>query len=320
MKRTRKPKPTAILTADIELRKDAPLCRTDKDYFQTLSNKIAWLRELQRKYDCPVFDGGDLFDKKYKTHPSHNLLNFAIENLPRPFYTVPGNHDLPGKSMANYHNSAMAVLERAETVIFEALNAVVTWADRYEKPVYVDPYPWGVDIEQLYKHYEKWMTIVPSYRVALVHTMVYDKHPPFPGCEGYEKKELIKLLKDYDLIVCGHNHQTFTGKIGNTLLVNPGSLMRNDADQTEHKPCVFLWYAELGKAEPVYVPVEKGVVSREHIDQKAEIENRLDAFTEKLGEQAVKGINFEQNLENALNKNKINKYIIDKVWKYYEST
>jgi len=303
-------KASAILTADIELRAYAPLCRTD-DHWKTQERKIKWLRELQEKHDMiPILDAGDLFDKKYKVNPSHELLGWAIENLPRPFYTVPGNHDLPGKSIENYQNSAMAVLEKAGILTyvnkeFVDIKMVENRYGQYE----IIGFPWGKEIIQP-------SGILSS--IALIHTMVYKDSPPFPGCEGYSAKELMNLLPDFDLIVSGHNHQTFTHKIGNRILVNPGSLMRNDADQIDHKPSVFLWYAETNEIEQVFVPIRKGVISREHIEEANARETRLDAFVEKLGDTVEHGIDFLKNLETATDNKEIPQPVKDKVWGYVE--
>ena len=304
-------KASAILTADIELRAYVPLCRTD-DHWKTQERKIKWLRELQEKHDnCPILDAGDLFDKKYKVNPSHELLGWAIENLPRPFYTVPGNHDLPGKSIENYQNSAMAVLERAGILripfAFSVFEKVI-WMNA--ESFYIYGFPWGVKIEQPSFFHDK--------NVALIHAMVYKDSPPFPGCEGYSAKELMNLLPDFDLIVSGHNHQTFTHKIGNRILVNPGSLMRNDADQIDHKPSVFLWYAETNEIEQVFVPIRKGVISRGHIEEANARETRLDAFVEKLGDTVEHGIDFLKNLETATDNKEIPQPVKDKVWGYVE--
>ena len=303
-------KATAILTADIELRAFCPSCRTD-DHWATQERKIAWLNKLQKKHDCPILDAGDLFDKKYKTHPSHELLNWSIKNLPTPFYSVSGNHDNPGKSIDNYSNSAMAVLESAGRLIHCHKEPIeVLWV---EQSPYVKLYgfPWGVPFKNVdpQKGY---------FNIALIHAMVYEEFEPFPGCDGYSAKEVMDLLPDFDLIVTGHNHQTFTRESEGRILVNPGSFMRNDADQIDHKPCVFLWYAEDNSIEQVFIPIEEGVISREHIDVKKDKENRLDAFVEKLGEQVVSGINFHDNLEKAIAHEAVGDAVKDKIWEYYE--
>jgi len=309
MKRKSQSIPSAIITADIELRIHPPVARID-NYWEALKRKIKWLSELQQKYNCPIFDGGDLFDKRYKQSPSHFLIQWAIRNLPKLFFTVPGNHDLPGKSIENYSNSAMAALEAAKIVRGTGDTLIANTNNK--KSVYVCRIPYGQPLKEPKE--------IPGsdYKVLLFHGMVYDNTPPFPGCEGWEKKEVLKKFPNFDLIVTGDNHQTFTGKRGKTLLVNAGSMMRNDADQIDHKPCVFLWYPEENRVEPRYYPIEQNVLSREHIDKQVDKESRISAFVEKLGQQVVDGINFEKNLEHWLLKNNVNQRIIDKVWQYYD--
>lgn len=309
MKRTRqKPIPDAIITGDIELRAHTPLCRLD-DHWAAQERKIKFISDLAKKYDCPILDGGDLFDKKYKQNPSHFLISWAIRNLPRHFFTVPGNHDLPGKSMENYNRSAMKVLESAGIVSKKRFFAL-----KNQRKVQIYRIPWGEPVLPVEIEGNDF-----DYNVLLIHTMVYDDNMPFPGCEGWEKGQLLRMFSNFDLIVSGHHHATFTGfnKRTNTLLVNPGSLMRNDADQEFFKPSIFLWFAAENRVEQVFLPIESGVVSRFHLEVKEEKEIRLNAFIEKLGEQTVSGINFEQNLQVLLTKD-VERRIIDKVWNYYE--
>jgi DNA repair exonuclease SbcCD nuclease subunit len=309
MKRTKQTQiPDAIITGDIELRAHTPLCRLD-DHWAAQERKIKFISDLANKYNCPILDGGDLFDKKYKQSPNYFLVSWAIRNLPRPIFTVPGNHDLPGKSMANYDRSAMKVLESAGVISKKRFFAL-----RNERKVQIYRIPWGEPVEPVVIEINDF-----DYNVLLIHTMVYDDNMPFPGCEGWEKGQLLRMFSNFDLIVSGHHHATFTGfnKRTNTLLVNPGSLMRNDADQENFKPSIFLWFAAENRVEQVFVPIESGVVSRFHLEEVKEKEERLSAFVEKLGEQVVTGINFEQNLQALLTKD-IDRRIIDKVWQYYE--
>ena len=309
MRRSSQPrKADAILTADIELRAFQPTCRTD-DHWAAQERKIKWLCQLQAENDgCPILDAGDLFDKRYKSNPSHELLGWAMENLPEKFYTIPGNHDLPGKSIDNYSNSAMAVLQRAG-----AIKVTYPWKTTVDAEIHLFGYPWGLEIKQPLIR-----PVIEEKYIALVHAMVYEEFEPFPGCVGYSAKEVMDLLPDFDLIVCGHNHQTFTREENGRVLVNPGSLMRNDADQIDFKPSVFLWFADTNTIKRVYVPIEEGVINRDYIDIKKAKENRLDAFVEKLGEQVVSGINFHDNLEAAVSDGLITQGVRDKVWNYYE--
>ncbi len=301
----------AILTGDIEIRAFQPTCRTD-NHWETQQKKMDWLRELADEHNCPVLDSGDLFDKKYKANPSNQLTRWAGYNLPKSFHTVPGNHDLPGKSYENYTNSAMAVLEMARKLTHYEGGYLLYTEILSVTGAYIAGFEWGHNLKQE----ERFKVDGPA--IALVHAMVYEEFEPFPGCEGYSAKEVMDLLPDYDLILTGHNHQTFTLEKEGRVLVNPGSFMRNDADQVDHKPCVFLWYSETNTIKRVYIPIEQGVISRDHIDIKKNKETRLDAFVEKLGEQVVSGINFHDNLEAAVNDDLITKAVKDKIWTYYE--
>jgi hypothetical protein len=76
------------------------------------------------------------------------------------------------------------------------------------------------------------------------------------------------------------------------------------ADQIDHKPCVYLWYAKENKVEKVYYPIEQGVISREHIDVKEKREGRIAAFVNRLKGNVEIGLSFEKNMEQYLLTNK----------------
>ena len=120
---------------------------------------------------------------------------------------------------------------------------------------------------------------------------------------------MFDIFPDADLIVCGHNHKTFTARRGKRLLINPGSLTRHKADQMDHKPCVFLWNAESNDFKIHYLKIKKDVISREHLDIKSEKENRLNAFIEKLSKGWDVSLSFQDNMEKAIKENKIPKKI-----------
>ena len=113
MKRTKLNKiPTAILTSDWHLREDTPICRTD-DYWNAQWKKVNFISKLQEKYDCPVIHAGDLFDK---WKPSPWLLSTTISILPKKFYTIFGQHDLPQHSLDLEHKSGINTLRQAKSL------------------------------------------------------------------------------------------------------------------------------------------------------------------------------------------------------------
>lgn len=279
----------AIITADIHLRESSPISRTD-DYWKAQAKKIEFLKELQQEHDCPVLDAGDLFDQ---WKPSPRLLAWAIENLPADMITVPGNHDMPQHNIDLLHKSGLAVLKAADTI------SILSGGERLAaSSFYVFGYAWRDKVPQKAPG-------IKGYKVAIIHDMVYMKHEGWP-VPATPAGILLDHFPGYDLIITGHNHTPFVHEDNGRLVVNPGSMMRMDADQADHKPRCYLWNAKENKVKPVYFPIEKGVVSRDHIDDKKNRDKRLDAFVESIDNMKSLDLDFEGNLEAFMAEEKTN--------------
>jgi len=300
MKRTKtpnQPKPTVILTGDWHLREDAPLCRTD-DFWETQWRKVRFVRELQEKYRCPVIHSGDLFNH---WKPSPYLLTKTMENLPSNFWTVLGNHDLPQNSMELWERSGVAVLEKAGMV--KIINGC----------------HWGTGKPNVEQHSVK----TPNGQSILVwHTMAWTgEKPPWPGCADPEALRLLRRTKGPDLILTGHNHQPFVVKDRGRVLVNPGSLTRQTADQIDFRPRVYLWSEETNNAIAVFIPIDvDGVkaVSRVHLEVEEQRNERVDAFIQKLDMDWSSEVSFRRNLEKFFNKNTTPAKVESMVWESLE--
>jgi len=210
MERTKHIRPDRILTSDLHLREDAPICRTD-DFWKAQWIKVNFIKKLQEKYQCPVLCAGDVF---HHWKPSPYLISEAIKYLPNDFKAIYGQHDLPQHNIQLHHKSGLDTLKTASK-----------------------------------------LEILPK---------------------------LLKKYAEYDLIVTGDNHKPFVEKHEGRLLVNPGSLTRQAADQINHKPRIYLWYAKTNTVKPIYLPITNDVISREHIEVKQERDKRIDAFVERL--------------------------------------
>jgi len=295
-------KPTAIICSDIHLREDAPVCRTD-NYFEAISKKIKFIKDLQFEYDCPVLDGGDLFHR-WKNSPG--ILTWAIKNFPEKMITVAGNHDLPQHSMDMYHRSSLAVLQAAGKINVGGDGSFF----KIEKDVVVVTCPWNCKIPEVFKMYSSYK------KILLIHAMTYHKEVPFPGAEKTitNARGFLDKAKEFDLIIIGHNHKQFIVEQDGRILISPGSVLRMSADQIDFQPKVYLWYSEDNSIMPVNIPIDKETVSREHL-KGSEGENRAEAFVERLREDVELGVSFEKNLERFFYTNKDIKPAIEKeVW------
>lgn len=298
---------TAIITADIGLQEGQPVCRLD-NYWEAQARKIKWLADLERKYDCPILDGGDLTEH-WKASPF--LLQWAIQNLPDGIITTCGNHDLPAHNLDLYEKSGLAVLEAAGKI--DVLFDEPSGLPMKNNKVLIHPFTWGSELSPLDKKYVRDDVV----NVALVHAMTYIERS-FPGCKDPHALSLLKQMSGYQLIIIGHNHNQFTIEKDGRKLISPGSLTRTTADQADYKPCVFLWDAETNELEAVPVPIEEGVISREHIDVMDRKDERLDAFVSRLSGEMEIGLSFNDNLEQYFSTHRVRQGVQDMVWESAE--
>lgn len=268
-------KPTYILTADWHLRETAPVTRTD-DFWFVQWKKVEWIADLAKRLGCPVLHSGDLF---HHWKPSPYLLNATLKYLPTNFMTVYGNHDLPQHNLDERDRCGMDVLANAGRI------HILKGTHFGQKPV-------APSLK------------IQGRKILVWHVLTYKKELPFPGCTEDSARKILKKYKDYDLILTGDNHVTFTAEYNGRILVNPGSLTRQKADQIDHKPCVFLYYAETNEIERVTVPYPIGVISREHIDVMEQRDQRIDAFISSLNMNWESDVSFKTNLMKFFTKNK----------------
>ena len=287
----------AVLTADIHLTETTPISRTD-NYVEAQDRKLAFLKQLETQYDCPVIDAGDIFDY-WKASPW--LIARAYKNLPSEIYTIPGNHDLPEHSMQQYEKSALHVLEVALAI----RRLSKTPYDR--RDFTIAGFAYGEKLEDV------------NADIVVIHDLVYEGNPPWPNAVGYQPKDLFKIFTKPRLILTGHYHMALVAKSKDgRLVVNPGSMMRMTIVQKDYKPRCYLYNFDDNEVEPVYFPIEEDVFDDRHIVEPKEKEERLSAFIEKLNMEWDLRLSFKANLEAFFKENKINKKVEELIWQSLE--
>lgn len=285
-----KKKPDLILTADWHLREDTPTCWTgDFNTEQWLS--VQCVKNLQAKYDCPVIHAGDLFNH---WKPSPWLLSMTVIHLPKRFYTIYGQHDMPQHNFELITKSGIYNLDISQKLT--VCNGV-----HYGQ----------IPHSGLFPH-----STLPL-NILVWHHMTY-LAKPFPGASEGVAEGILRKYPEYDLIVTGDNHASFTVEYRGRRLVNPGSLTRQDADQIDFNPSVYLWYARDNTVQEVHLPIQEGVISREHIEGKEQRDARIDAFVSRLNNDWQASMSFEENLEEFKNANNIDDDVIQIIYKSIE--
>jgi len=293
MKRTSFPKMKvdAILTSDWHMmeKERNPPCRTD-NHFKAQMKKVKEIYKLQKKYDCQVLNAGDIFEH-WKGSPE--LINNCLRNFPKKMKVVAGQHDLPQHSMDLLNKSS-----------FESLRLGGAFQMIWNGG------SWGADLAKIVAEYWK------NRKIIVAHMLIWKDQEPYPGCIEPRVNQVFKMFPDADLILTGDNHQTFTARKGKQLLVNPGSLTRHKADQINHKPCVFLWNASKNSVKKHYLKIKKDVISRDHIDEINEKEERGKAFISSLNNDWLADLSFDDNVERSIKANSLNKSICKFVYKW----
>lgn len=319
MRRTRRSSTaaSAILTADLHLTEHTPVCRTD-DYLAAQERKLAFLRKLrEQNNNCPILVAGDIFEK-WKNSPW--FIYWAYKNLPNGIVTIPGNHELRFHSFKEYPQSTLYLLENLQvqnwslTVLKnekwsgfckESTNKIVAYGT-----------PFGVDVKLPWQ--EEKLSEDSCRRVLILHDFVWDSEQKPPWATGvYSPKEILDKFGKYaDLILTGHNHESFTAEKNGTILVNPGSMVRNAADQADFLPRCFLYYANKNKAVPVNYPIEEGVVSQEHLHWKKQHEKRTSAYISQINMKWKKGLSYRDNLKTFFAANQTPTKVREILWQH----
>ena len=178
----------AIFCGDIHLRDTAPVCYSDPDeFFGDQDQAMLEIKKLQKKYNCPVYCSGDLFDH---WRPSPYLLAKTIELLPDQFHTVIGNHDVPQHNLDLLEKCGTNVLAKAG--VLNLLNET---------------------------HFgRKPTTLINLMGRGLIvwHVMVWNgKEVPYStfNTETSTAKKLLKKYNAANVILTGNNHQPLVTRI-----------------------------------------------------------------------------------------------------------
>lgn len=271
MEKTAMSKPILIMTSDWHLREDTPVARTD-DYAEAQWHALKRINQLSYQYDIPVLHAGDLVHKWRPIKPSLYPGFFGRVNqmLPKQFFVVPGQHDLPEHRLELLNESALQLLMPYRgSILWQA----GVWTE-IVKGVRVRAYPYGTTPEPADR--------TDGFKICAAHFLTWHKDKPFPGCKDDNAMTVLKRLKGYDLILVGDNHQTFQVEYRARTLLSPGSLMRMTAKQMEHKPAVFLLYRN-GTIKRMPLPVRKNALTREHLEEKEVRQKRFGAYVDRVG-------------------------------------
>jgi len=226
-----------IFCSDIHLSHKAPPFRSsEKNWYDAMARPMNELRQLQKKHDCPIVIAGDIFDK---WNVPAELINFAIDVLPKNCYAIPGQHDLPYHNIADIERTAFWTLVKAGKITYLEKPYLI-----YNELIMLHPFPWGAELQPL-SNKAKRITGKAITNIAVVHKYVWMKGFNYPGAPKENTMVLLKQkLRGFNLAVFGDNHKGFAYFIHpNTQfpnIVNCGTFMIRKSDEQDYQPSVWL--------------------------------------------------------------------------------
>ena len=293
-----------LFTGDIHLRPDVPVCRTD-DFLVAQWAKLEQIQKLAKRQNLAWIDAGDVF---HKAVPSLHFVNQVITRLHCSIeFGIMGNHDLPAHNIGRMMESAWGTLYESGRLgnMPRVAPLTIDVTDKLVAEIYGANY--GEEIPKPYR------TQPGIFKVLVMHGMVYaSRNDIIPNAPGSMAKKLLRDHKGYDLIVTGHNHQSFMVELNGRHLVNPGSMTRQTADQADHIPRIVTWTPKDGLQWHT-LTCDTDVVSREHLVKKEQKEEQLSAFVQSLQDVGEVSLSFEDNVETVIRENKPDKPVKDKV-------
>jgi len=299
--------PDALLLADPHIRSDKPRCRTEEDYLDTQDGKITFIFKLARKHQCPILIAGDLGNEAQWPNWLLRWFTFKVKKYGVKIYAIPGQHDLPYHRLRHWKKSAIGVLGTAKVINLIGIKG--HFAPKEIKSFDLIPFPYGRPIVPIMKGAS---SLKSEPMVAMSHQMVIDRRL-WPGQVAIKGHQLLRQFPEYKLILTGDNHTPFVFKYEDRILVNPGSVFRQEADEVNHRPRVYLWYSKSNTVKAVYIPIKKGVVSREHIDEKDERSERLTKYVDQMKLEYKVGTSYKKNLIKYFRKNEVDKKVKERV-------
>ena len=278
-----------IYCADLHLRADTPECRTD-DFTSTMLSKFQFLLEYAKKISAQIYIAGDVGHRPQWPNWLLAEVIGRIKESEVEIFAIPGQHDLPGHELGNWQKSALGVLHSS-------------------KALQMIPVP----LEQV--HQVKWFDTV----VGFTHQLVIENKKEWPDQKATTAKRLLRS-NSCDVLISGDNHKPFTVEYKNKSLINVGSMMRTTAAQVDYVPHFVVHDLETGIIDYIAYPIEKGVVSREHLEVAENAEKRLLTFVERLKDTWEAGMSFEQNMSSyiAANRKTITGDVETEIWEALE--
>ena len=296
----RKTMSEALIVGDIHLAGRNPPNRIDDVVTDLQFEKVEEIVDIANQMDVPIICTGDSFHTPTVSNKLLSRLGRIINQLKREFYFVFGNHDLQYHSMEKIDNTSIGVVL--------SNNCKIRHISEFHK-YYGSQNRWAyIDYGAAFTHNYLDAEFAKSNFMLSHKAIVNDS---LVNTESWIADDInfCQAAADFEgmfkLIVCGHWHKPYIYKHKQTLVINPGPVIRRQITEREIPRVILIdlvtiKYEEffLANAKPSDEVLREGTIKEE----LKPIEDRILSFINsiKAKKQIKHGMKFGDSLRELL--------------------
>lgn len=260
-----------IVTADIHLRNDRPVARTDEDWIQSQKEILDFIVETANERQANIVIGGDLFNTSIVPVRIVNLFLSSIRECKYKVYIMGGNHSLLHHQEGLIDDSSVGVLQYVDGNIIYLTSQEARTDGRYEHIAEIDD------------------------EIAIVHTLCFKTEDNIPfGSNATHAQALLDKYPKYKYLFLGDNHTSFIYK---DRVFNPGCPIVQNAGMIEYRPSIYFVDTVNEVYEKVYTPDHPENLTSAHIEINNARKARLEDFITAIKKDKKLTLSFEDNLK-----------------------
>ena len=276
-----------IVSADWHLRDDRPLCHKDIDWLGQQEDDLIFIVNEANKRDAELIIAGDVYDVPRVSPSVSNMLVQVLSKATVPIHIIAGNHSLQYHNQENLMNSSIGALSLLENLGIRYYECV----DNSE--------------DGIFEH-----AVQISDEITIIHTLTFPNKDLVPfGAKAQAPEDLFKKYPTKYLIT-GDYHRNFLASENDRLLINPGCTNIQTADMLDYQPVIYYLDTDTSFVDVISIPVNKEVLTDNHLTEKKERDNRITSFIETVKKHGMISLSFEDNLRKAITLNNVDSNVV----------
>ena len=276
--------PKFLSTSDYHLQLSRPRCRIDEDWLGFQKSILSFIANEANKRKCEVHCYGDVNDTaKVQDIIKTMFLEFAF-SIDKGIRILAGNHSLPYHAWENVSDSSFGIIDE----IVKSNNDKIKYFD---------------DIGE-YCHFNE---EIKGKKTGLlfIHRLTFEKAKDVPpNVKASSAQDLLDEYPDMKWIFVGDMHKAFHHEKKGRHVINPGCIYRGASDFKEYKPSIYFVDTDKEIVEQIFLPDTENIVDDSYIIEEEQRSNRIEAFVEGIKKNGKISLDFLENLNNAISKNK----------------